>query len=250
MTSPLILKKFSLSIDELNNISEQCRSALLMLGLFVNEANWLRKLLVGAVQGISDQAEGQASFSLAILMATTLAGKMNSGWIRLNKEKKLLDVINSLEMPQELILLKNKLAIRLASQANIHKIRNDIAFHYPELLEFNKLVGCIEASDAVIIFSSKEYYGDFLSHISTLAALEPLLALNNEQDYKVRLKSILDEIANVAALYCQYVIELMVGIINKSIQGGSLEDVCIPDAPEADKVAFQFFMHPPSASDS
>ena len=55
------------------------RSALLLLGLFLNEANWLRKLLVKAVLGISETPDGQANFALTALLATTLAGKIYEG---------------------------------------------------------------------------------------------------------------------------------------------------------------------------
>jgi hypothetical protein len=42
----------------------------------LNEANWLRKLLVKAVLGIMDgpEPDGQANFGLTVLLATTLAG--------------------------------------------------------------------------------------------------------------------------------------------------------------------------------
>ncbi len=69
----------------LNAMPSERRSALLMLGLFLNEANWLRKLLVGAVLETSDDAEGRANFALASLMATTLVGKIFEGWDRIEK---------------------------------------------------------------------------------------------------------------------------------------------------------------------
>ena len=75
MARPREIKKMTLPVTALEAMQPEHRSALLMLGVFLNEANWLRKLLVGATLGISDSPEGQASFSLTALMATTLAGK-------------------------------------------------------------------------------------------------------------------------------------------------------------------------------
>lgn len=79
------LKKMTLPVKSLAAMRPEHRSALLTLGLFLNEVNWLRKLLVGAVLGMSDSPDGQASFSLMALAATTLAGKIHEGWHRIGK---------------------------------------------------------------------------------------------------------------------------------------------------------------------
>ena len=48
MARPLELKKMTLPVKNLDAMRPKHRSALLMLGLFLNEANW-PKLLVGAL---------------------------------------------------------------------------------------------------------------------------------------------------------------------------------------------------------
>jgi hypothetical protein len=52
---PLNLKKLKLPLSTLRAMPDERRSALLLLGLFLNEANWLRKLLVKAVKALPEQ---------------------------------------------------------------------------------------------------------------------------------------------------------------------------------------------------
>jgi hypothetical protein len=52
---PLGLKKIKLPLSTLWAMSDGRRSALLLLGLFLNEANWLRKLLVKALKGLPSE---------------------------------------------------------------------------------------------------------------------------------------------------------------------------------------------------
>ena len=146
-----------------------------MLGLFLNEANWLRKLLVGAVLGISDGPEGQASFSLTALVATTLAGKIYEGSDRIGTGW-LNDALRDVDLPGNLVPLRDELTTALSAKTMV-RIRNNIAFHYPNRpLDFNKLTQHIDDSDATILIAPDEYGGDVLSNLSTLAGLEPLLA--------------------------------------------------------------------------
>src|SRR5215831_21363072 len=89
------IKKFTLPVADLRALSDDDRYAILLLGLFLNEANWLRKLLVKAVLGITDgpEPDGQANFGLTALLATTLAGKIHEGWERIANGRlgKILD---------------------------------------------------------------------------------------------------------------------------------------------------------------
>ena len=159
-----------------------------MLGLFLNEANWLRKLLVKAVLGISDTPDGQANFALTTLLATTLAGKIHEGWDRITKGH-LHEALEDVHISDDLKPLQGELAAALA-QKTIVRIRNNIAFHYPNrLLDFKKLTQHLEDLDATILLAPEGYGGDVLCHLSTLAGIEPLLAITNETDYRVALES-------------------------------------------------------------
>lgn len=241
MTRPRELKKITLPMIELNAMPSERRSALLMLGLFLNEANWLRKLLVGAVLGTSDTPEGRASFALTSLMATTLVGKIFEGWDRMEKGW----LHDALVLPDSLEPLKNKLDASLSGKTFV-RIRNNIAFHYPNKpLDFKKLSPHMDDSDATIYMAPEGYEGDVLSYISTLAGIEPLLATNSDPDYRVALKSVWDEVTYATGLYCTFVSELMASLISQSVPGLGIEDVVLADAPEANETSIRFFVHPP-----
>jgi hypothetical protein len=61
---PRNITKMTLPIATVQAMRPEHRSALLMLGLFLNEANWLRKLLVKAVQGVADTQRGKLASRL------------------------------------------------------------------------------------------------------------------------------------------------------------------------------------------
>ena len=75
MTRPRAVKRMMLPVTALQSMQAEHRSALLMLGLFLNEANWLRKLLVKAVLGISNSPDGQANWDVASLITFSNAGE-------------------------------------------------------------------------------------------------------------------------------------------------------------------------------
>jgi len=244
MSLPRMLKKMTLPVEELEAMKPEHRSALLMLGLFLNEGNWLRKILVGAVLGISDSPEGQASFSLTVLMATTLAGKIFEGWNRIQKGW-LHDALGDVELPVELTQLKEELAAALEIKTFV-RIRNNIAFHYPEKrLDFKFLSEHIEDSDATIFMSPQGYSGDILSHLSTLVGIEPLLAINTGKDYRAALASVWQEVADISGLYFRFVSELMAAFIMITVPNFTIEDCTVADVPEADTASLRFFLYPP-----
>jgi hypothetical protein len=245
MTRPCTLKKMMFSVAELQAMQAKHRAALLLLGLFLNEANWLRKLLVKAVLGMSDTPEGQAHFALTALLATTLAGKIHEGWDRITAGH-LHEALKDVDLPDELKPLQQELAAALAKKTFV-RIRNNIAFHYPNRpLNFKQLTDHLDDSDAIIYMVPEGYAGDVLSHLSTLAGIEPLLAINEDADYRSGLNSVWDEVTNVAGLYCHFVSEVIASFLLKFLPNVSVEDITIPDAPEADEELLRFFVHPPS----
>ena len=220
------------------------RYAILLLGLFLNEANWLRKLLVRAALGIADDPEGAASFALTALLATTLGGKIHEGWKRITSGR-LHDILLDVGLPDELTKLQGQIATLLSTKTLL-RIRNNIAFHYPDrLFDFNKLDAHLDDTDAFIYVVPEGYQGDVLSYVSLLAGIEPLLALNSHADYRVSLESVWDELTHVSGLYCLFVCEVM-SLLLAGIPNRLVEDIIIPDAPEADEGPLRFFVHPPS----
>jgi hypothetical protein len=88
--------------------------------------------------------------------------------------------------------------------------------------------------------------GDLLFQISTLAGIEPLLALHPDADCRVSLKGVWEEVTDVTGLYCIFVTEAIATILLKLVPGVSVDDITIPDAPEANADPLRFFVHPPS----
>ena len=121
-------------------MSDDHRYAILLLGLFLNEANWLRKLLVKAVFGIAEgpEPDGQANFGLTALLATTLAGKIHEGWERIANGR-LGKILGGVGMSPQLAGLRGEITDALKGKTFLH-IRNNVAFHYPERkFEFRKI---------------------------------------------------------------------------------------------------------------
>jgi hypothetical protein len=90
------------------------------------------------------------------------------------------------------------------------------------------------------------YQGDVFSQIASLAGIEPLVALNVDQDYRVALKAVWEEVTHVTGLYCIFISEAMALMLLKAVPRVTYEDIDIPDAPEADEGSLRFFAHPPS----
>jgi hypothetical protein len=232
------------SVADLQAMQAKHRSALLLLGLFLNEANWLRKLLVTATLGISDTPEGQANFALTALLATTLAGKIHEGCLRID-DGPLHEALKDAGLPEELKPLQDALKAAVAGKTFL-RIRNNIAFHYPErALDFKKLTEHLEAAEAIIYMAPEGYGGDVLSHLSTLAGIEPLLAIKKDANYQTALKSVWNEVTEVAGLYCRLVSEMIAVLLLKFLPNVSVADITIPDAPEAMEGSLRFFVHPP-----
>jgi hypothetical protein len=95
---PLNIEKLTLPLSAIQAMGSAQRSALLLLGLFLNEVNWLRKLLARSVSAPSlDEPEEQANFALTVLLATTLVGKVHEGWDRIIKGN-LYDTLERLRL--------------------------------------------------------------------------------------------------------------------------------------------------------
>jgi hypothetical protein len=242
---PRAVKKLTLPVAQLRAMSEDGQYALMLLGLFLNEANWLRKLLVKAALGISDDPDGQANFGLTILMATTLAGKIHEGWSLITKGR-LSQIIETIPLSPELAGLKKQIDDKLRGKIFL-RIRNSPAFHYPDReFEFKKLAGHLSDTDTVIYMVPEGYQGDMFSQISNLASLEPVIATSPEPDYRVALESVWNEITEITGYYCLFVSELVGQLLASARSSLQREDMIITDVPEADQDLLRFFVHPPS----
>jgi hypothetical protein len=245
MVEPYTIKKITLPMSRLDAMPSQHRSALLMFGLLANDANWLRKVLLSAVNGISNTPEGQASFSLTMLMATTLAGKIHEGWCRYNAGW-LGKAIADLELPEELQKIHSKLLMTLVKDSIIHRIRKNSSFHYPSKpLDFIKFSDHVDDTDATVLLTSKGYSGDVLSHISTLAGIEALLSISGAQDYMVALLEVWKEVIETAEMYSEFISGHIALLLNKYFEDINIEDIVLDIAPDVFEFPIKFFVQPP-----
>src|SRR3981081_3128668 len=98
-------------------------------------------------------------------------------------------------MPAELDGLRKEIDNALIGKIFL-KIRNNLAFHYPQRkFDFQKLNDHLDDTDTVIYMAPEGYQGDVFSQVSSLAGIEPLVALNADEDSRIALKAVWEEIA-------------------------------------------------------
>ena len=247
MSAPLTVKKIVISPAALLALSPEQRSTLLLLGPLLNEANWLRKILVQAVMGISDTPEGQAQFALVVTLATTLGSKLYEGWPRLNQQP-IGPLMRTLPLPPELVALRKQLHPRFDGSGLVNKVRNQFGFHYPANLDFSRLPTPDEA-DTTLFVTDKGYRGDVFANISALAAIDALIVHCPHPDWHDSLREIWEEITDLAGGYCTYVSELIAFVLTQWLSGKcDVSDVVLPNVPSLDAFPAQlaFFAHPPA----
>jgi hypothetical protein len=247
MTKSLTINKVTLPPAALKAMSPEMRYALLMLGLMLNEANWLRKLLLPATVSIADDPEGQASFGLTTLLATTLAGKIHEGWNLVETEKLGL-ILTAAALPAELEQIRASISSKLKSDTFL-RIRNNIAFHYPKrVFDFKKLDPHLD-EDATVIYAAEQGHGNVFSHLSSLAVMEPLVAIDGHMDYMAALTNVWNEVMEVAGLYCEYTSNAMAAIIQSSVPDVHCERFSLADTPEGADQRTKFFSRGPETLD-
>ena len=234
----LRVHKFTYSPDAILAMDDDRRSAFLLLGLFLNEANWLQKLLI---MGMPDERhdpepELQSNLSLAILLIKLLAGKMHAGGERL-RDKPLVDILLTLKLPDRVRHIEHQLMDALQKDSTIHRIRNSNAFHYPRQL---KLIDPIPQQEEIALYVT-QFSGDTLLFLSDIAAVEALLSATGV-DYK----KLLDEVIKVAGLYTEFLSEAIRALIGEISHKPKQEELLIPDAKPLDAVRPKFFALPAS----
>jgi hypothetical protein len=126
------------------------------------------------------------------------------------------------------------------------RIRHNVAFHYSEkLIDISRLKNALTEQDSHVYLT--RHTGDMLSYLSTFASIEPVLHPNPNPDYRIALQEVIAEILKVSELYCNFVSQTLVILIQDALVRAVSEDVTIPDAPDADtEELVRFFLHPPS----
>ena len=100
MAKPRLIKKMKLPAAAIRSMTADHRYALLMLGIFINEANWLRKLLVRAVLATADEEpEGQANFFVDHSIGDNIGGE-DSRRMESHADGKLGEVLDNIGLPE------------------------------------------------------------------------------------------------------------------------------------------------------
>jgi hypothetical protein len=242
MQPPLTIKKITLPTSVLQVLSADHRHTLLLLGLMLNEVNWLRKLLIKSTQEKPGEPESMASLSLTLLLLTTLAGKIFEGSEKL-RQGKVGKALRSVNLPPSVQEARKQLH-RLLGGNVLNRIRQ-IAFHYPDALDLPAFAPPDDA-ESVIYGSSVGGDGDFLSHLSTLAVVGPLVQLRPSTNWRVSLESVLNEVIEAAGHYSN----LMIGATSMILSDLPPGTLCIEDIPNPDAATLlhhplYFFASPP-----
>lgn len=237
------IHKFTYPNSVLDALPKEQLSAFLLLGLFLNEANWLQKLLlISTLDETGNEAEKQARLALSLMLSKLLAAKIHEGWNRIRCNP-LKDALPSNDKTQQ---IRSQLEQRLAKDSVIHKVRAQHAFHYPNTLSLNGLPA-ISQSDVALFMT--HHSGDTLSLISELSAAAGLMAIGNASTVAEALDGVLKEVVAVAGIYCEYLSETLANFVGEVIQSSAAADVIDnDDAPTLDLVRLRFFAAPPASS--
>lgn len=262
---PLIVKRLRFPLAALRAVPAERQSAILLLGVLVNETNWLHKLLIRITETLpkhptdtSDDPESQATFALTILLLTTLIGKIHEGWLAMGKGN-LKVTLDTLTLSDELKALKAQLETRLSGNL-FNRIRNNVGFHLDEkFINFSKLEKHLDDNSTCFYVTEAGYHGDMILHLSTLATLDPLLGFANlvpgssaapidvKKNPLAAYKRVLDEVVEVGGLFGNFISEVLATLIGGEFKGRlSVKTIPIPDAPEFRNEQVRFFLHPPS----
>ncbi len=169
----LTVHKFTYSSAAILAMDNDRRSAFLLIGLFLNEANWLQKLIV---MGMSDERTDpepqlQANLSLSILLSKLLAGKIHAGGERL-RDKPLADILPNLNLSPRGRHLEKQFEQAVQKDSTIHRIRRSNAFHYPKHLT---LADPLPGEEEIALYATP-YVGEALLFLSDIAAAEALVS--------------------------------------------------------------------------
>lgn len=216
-------------------------SALLLIGLFLNEANWLQKLLLISTMDEPDtEPEHRAHLSLSLMLAKLIAAKMLEGWLRMtsNPMKRTLD---ALALPKDVLELRAKLEPLLVKDSIIYKVRNFHGGHYPTKLSLDRLPG-INPGDVVLFMTP--YSGDTISTISELAAAAELANIAPAPMLHESVDEILKQTVGALGLYCSFMHGVLAELLCEKVQGKPSHEELPNDAPPLDSVKLRFFAAP------
>jgi hypothetical protein len=126
--------RLSYSPKDLEKLPETHVSVLLLVGHFLNEANWLGKLiLIATMDESGPEPEEKARLALTLMLANVSASKIHGGWMRVRgfAQGPTLAPVFPLESVKEQF---DRLEPLLVEGSLLHKFRNRQGSHYPASL--------------------------------------------------------------------------------------------------------------------
>src|SRR5258708_22693231 len=253
--NPFPVNKSPIPVAGFWNLSEERRSAILLLGLFLNETNLLYRILVKAALGLrQDESQNQltpeeeAAEALAALVATTLVGKVLEGWERLQDRKGVpISILDSLPISTKTQNLKAIFEQKLSTRL-FWLIRNNMAFHYnPQHIHVDRLKNRLTNLDTHFLIHPDGASGFTLSRLSTLALLEAIVGDDPNPDRPEAFTNKISEILQTTGAYSDFVTHLLIDVLKVEFGTLRYDQIIIPDAPTIDdnSNSLKFFVHPP-----
>lgn len=240
------IHKFSFPPSVLTGLPPDQLSAFLLLGLFLNEANWLQKImLISTLDQSGHEAEERVRIALSLMMAKLLAAKIHEGWNRLSHPP-LKTTMDALPASPRAEQLRTLLAQKLAKNSLMHQVRLGHAAHYPTSLSLDGLPNLAQAEAAIFM---TEHAGDVFSLVSELSAVAEMKAIGQSDDMGVSLANIIDELVDVAGNYCELLALMLSSCFTNVIWIKPTQEIIAnAEAPRLDEIRLRFFAEPPTVT--
>jgi hypothetical protein len=258
--NPFPLKKISIRPDRFWELPKEKRSAILLLGLFLNEINCLMRVLAKAGQGLPPEPgqprltpEQEAGEALVATLITTLVGKTFEGWESLTDKKGTpQSILEKLPLSDATKQLQWELEHKL-SDGIFARVRNVVGFHYSKtLIKIDHLKGTITDIDSHLFLHPEAAMGFTLSRLSTLALFETLLRLVSASTNRVEaINEMMRKVFDTLGLYSTFITAALSDLLKAEFHPLAVNDVVIPDAPAIDDQTqvLYFYVHAPEGSD-
>ena len=239
------IHKLTFPISVLTTLPKDQLSAFLLLGLFLNEANWLQKiLLVSTLDQSGHEAEEKARLALSLMMAKLLAAKIHEGWNRLSHDP-LKTTLDALPKSTRAEKLRARLTQQLAKNSLMHQVRLRHAAHYPTSLSLEGLPNLTQGEAAIFM---TEHAGDVFSLVSELSAVAEMKAIGQSEDLGIALGNIIDELVDVAGNYCEWLALMLSSCFEVVSIKPTQEIIANAEAPRLDETRLRFFAKPPTVT--
>lgn len=258
MKKPLIINIHTLPKKVLQDMPPKRLSALLLLGLFFNEAIWLRRLLIQSTFAFRKSADPEPTLnlpalgSLVIFLGTILIGKIHEGKnkiINLDVKK----VYGKESLPKNIENRKIEF-LKKYDSAQCKDIRDKLTFHYNHYKntgdeEIKKFIENRINNDLIYQpkFSQDQSIENTFITLSQFLSTDKLQEIMGKSTIEESLFTFVNNIDNLSVVYCQWCYEIIHHILSLIPNWAEmkLEEISI-DSPAIDDFELYFFTHPPA----